>query len=127
MRRLLAFQLMLSEKKGLPLSRLLSLKETDTRFSKRKELKRLQEESASPKLHRKRVKVKEKEDESDPRKEVPSSGSSLRSFATGANPPSSNLSHMVLAFLPLQLLLRHSSPHHGFPFISLGRYLPPTG
>ena len=91
MRRLLAFQLMLSEKKGLPLSRLLSLKETDTRFSKRKELKRLQEESASPKLHGKRVKVEEKEDECGPRKEVLSSGSThftLRSFPTVADPPS---------------------------------------
>ena len=92
MRRLLAFQLMLSEKKGLPLSRLLSLKETDTRFSKRKEMKRLQEESASPKLHGKSVKVEEKKDECGPRKEVLSSGSThftLRNFPTGANPPSS--------------------------------------
>ena len=91
MRRLLAFQLMLSEKKRLPLSRLLSFKETDTRFSKRKEQKRLQEESASPKLHGKRIKVEEKEEESCPGKEVLSSGSThftLRSFPTGANPPS---------------------------------------
>ena len=46
----------------------------------------------------------------------------LSSFPTGAN-----LSHMVLAFLHLQLSLRPSSSHHGFPFISLARYLPPTG
>ena len=95
MRRLLAFlevfQLMLCEKKGLPLSRLLSLKETDTRFSKRRELKRLQEESASQKLHGKRVKVEEKEDESGPRKEILSSGSTnstLKNFPTEAKPPS---------------------------------------
>ena len=50
-RRLLAFQLMLTEKKGLPLSRLLSLKKADARFSKREEL-RVQEESASPMLKR---------------------------------------------------------------------------
>ena len=46
MRRLLTFlevfQLMLRDKKGLPLSRLLSLKETDDRFSKRRELKELE-------------------------------------------------------------------------------------
>ena len=44
MRRLLGFQLMLSKKKGLPLSRLLA----DSRDSKREEQMRLQEESASP-------------------------------------------------------------------------------
>ena len=96
MRRLLAFlevfQLMLREKKGLPqLSRLLSLKETDTRFSKRRELKGSQEESASQKLHGKMFKVEEKEDESGPRKEILSSGSTnstLKNFPTGAKPPS---------------------------------------
>ena len=62
MRRLLAFQLMLTQKKGLPLSRLLTLKEADTRFSKRKELRRLQEESASPMLSRKGIKVVEEEE-----------------------------------------------------------------
>ena len=95
MRRLLTFlevfQLMLCEKNGLPLSRLLSLKETDTRFSKRRELKRLQEESASQKLHGKRVKVEEKEDESGPRQEILSSSSTnstLKNFPTEAKPPS---------------------------------------
>ena len=39
---------MLTEKKGLPPSRLLTLKEADARYSKREELKRTQEESASP-------------------------------------------------------------------------------
>ena len=61
MRRLLAFQLMLTEKKGLPLSRLLTLKEADARYSKREELKREQEESASPMLERRRVKEEENE------------------------------------------------------------------
>ena len=50
MRRLLAFQLMLTEKKGMPLSRLLTLKKSDAKNFKRKELRRLQEESASPML-----------------------------------------------------------------------------
>ena len=99
MRRLLAFQLMLSKKKGLPLSRLLTIKETN---SKREEQMRLQEESASPFLNRKSAKVgkeeekvlgKEgvKEEESGLGKEVSSSGSTcftLRSFPTVADPPS---------------------------------------
>ena len=102
-RRLLAFQLMLTKKKGLPLSRLLTIKETNSRCSYREEQMRLQEESASPLLNRKSVKVVkdevsvgEKEDvkeekEADPGKEVLSSGSkhfTLRSFPTMANPPS---------------------------------------
>ena len=63
MRRLLAFQLMLTKKKGLPLSRLLAIKETDSRCSKREELRRVQEESASPLLDRsvKVLKAEEKE------------------------------------------------------------------
>ena len=61
MRRLLAFQLMLTVKKGLPLSRLLTLKEADARYSKREELKKEQEESASPMLERRRVKEEENE------------------------------------------------------------------
>ena len=53
MRRLLAYQLKLTQKRGLPLSRLLTLMESETRYSKRKEHRRLQEESASPMLSRK--------------------------------------------------------------------------
>ena len=98
MRRMLAFQLQLSVKRGLPLSRLLNL-DTNSRSK---------EESVSPQIKAKRVKVKmekrqdkeeivehtvkeEKVEESCPGKEVPSSGSThftLRSFPTGANPPS---------------------------------------
>ena len=48
MRRLLAFQLMLTKKRGLPKSRLLTLKEADARQSKREESLWMQEESASP-------------------------------------------------------------------------------
>ena len=62
-RRLLAFQLMLTEKKGLPLSRLLTLKEADARYSKREESKRMQEESASPMLKRRSFKAKVEEKE----------------------------------------------------------------
>ena len=54
MRRLLAYQLMLSQKRGLPLSRLLTLKESETRSSKRKE----QEESL---LTSRNAKAEEKE------------------------------------------------------------------
>ena len=60
-RRLLAFQLMLTEKRGLPMSRLLSSKTTDAR-SYREEMLREQEESASPVLRRRIVK-EEKEEE----------------------------------------------------------------
>ena len=60
-RRLLAFQLMLTKKKGLPLSRLLTIKETNSRCSNREEQMRLQEESASPLLNRKSVKVVKEE------------------------------------------------------------------
>ena len=94
-RWMLAFQQMLTVKRGLPLSRLL-LKESN---SKAKFLK-FQEESASPRLKAGRVKVKlekkeegnethtvkeEKEDKSHSRKEASTSGSkfsTLRSFPT---------------------------------------------
>ena len=98
MKRMLAFQLQLTVKRGLPLSRLLN-QDSNTKSK---------EESVSPKLKAKRVKVKiekrqdedeivehtvkeEKVEESCPGKEVSSSGSTdftLRSFPTGANPPS---------------------------------------
>ena len=98
MRRMLAFQLQLTVKRGLPLSRLLN-QDSNTKSK---------EESVSPKLKAKRVKVKmekrqdkeeivehtvkeEKVEESCPGKEVSSSGSTnftLRSFPTGANAPS---------------------------------------
>ena len=48
-RRLLAFQLMLTEKRGLPLSRLISSEKTKARSS-REEMMRVQEESAFPVL-----------------------------------------------------------------------------
>ena len=55
MRRLLAFQLMLTKKRGLPESRLLTLKEADARQSKREESLWMQEESASPLLRRRKA------------------------------------------------------------------------
>ena len=55
MRRLLAFQQMLTKKKGLPKSRLLTLKEADARQSKREESLWMQEESASPLLRRRQA------------------------------------------------------------------------
>ena len=60
-RRLLAFQWMLTEKRGLPLSRLLSSEKTEARSS-REEMMRVQEESASPVLRRRSIEGKEKED-----------------------------------------------------------------
>ena len=96
---------MLTIKKGLPLSRLLSHQKTDARSS-RADFLRLQEESSSPILKvRKEMKtkeeenkeeaakvdVKEKEEKSFPREGVPTSGSSiftLRNSQSGANPTS---------------------------------------
>ena len=92
MRRLLEFQLLLTKKKGLPLSRLLTkMKETVPRDSRREEQMRLQEESASPLLKSKKVNEDVKEEESGPGMGAPSSGSNdftLRSSPTVANPPS---------------------------------------
>ena len=64
MRRLLAFHLMLTKKRGLPKSRLLTLKEADARQSEREESLWMQEESASPLLRRRQVsKVKADKEE----------------------------------------------------------------
>ena len=98
-RRLLAFQAMLTVKRGLPMSRLLSEKKTDARSSKEDFLK-LQEESASPALKMRKEKEKVvkkeknmevvKEKEYCPREGVSSSGSpifTLRNSQTGASTP----------------------------------------
>ena len=103
MRRLLAFQAMLTVKKGLPLSRLLSNRKTDARSS-REDFLRLQEESSSPILKLRRTTetkeeneeeaVVEKEDEFCPREGVSTSGSTiftLRNSQSGVNNPSCNL------------------------------------
>merc|ERR1712105_229163 len=60
-RRLLAFQAMLTVKRGLPMSRLLSKQKTDARSSDM-EFLRLQEESASPALKVRKEKKTEKEE-----------------------------------------------------------------
>ena len=77
MKRLLAFQLMLSQRKGLPLSRLLKT--------------RLNEKSIRVKVEKEMKCTVKEEKEVCPEKEVSSSGPThltLRSFPTGANPPS---------------------------------------
>ena len=100
-RRMLAYQLMLTVKRGLPLSRLLSNQKTDARSSKVE----FQEEFSSPPLKVKeevvikkeeeevaKVEVKEEREEADcPRERVPTSESSiftLRNSQSGANPTS---------------------------------------
>ena len=100
-RRMLAYQLMLTVKRGLPLSRLLSNQKTEPRSSEIE----LQEEFALPPLEvKEEVAIKEekqevvaklvkeeKEEEGGQGKEVPTSGSkhfTLRSFPTVADPPS---------------------------------------
>ena len=100
-RRMLAYQLMLTVKRGLPLSRLLSNQKTDARSSKVE----FQEEFSSPPLKVKeevvikkeeeevaKVEVKEEREEADcPRERVSTSESSiftLRNSQSGANPTS---------------------------------------
>ena len=122
-RRLLAFQAMLTVKRGLPLSRLLSHQGTNTRFSKA-EINKLQEESASPTLKPRRVVVEikkeekkedvavpavkeEKEEVICPGEEVSSSESNnftLRNFQTGANQPSSQPLPQQPATTPFSVL-----------------------
>ena len=58
MRRLLAYQLLLTERRGLPLSRLLSLKKIEVK-SPRQRRRREEEVSASPQLKRGRRLVEE--------------------------------------------------------------------
>ena len=124
-RRMLAYQLMLTAKRGLPLSRLLCQQETDAR-SFGAGLLKLQEESASPQLKAERMEVKlekkqgeldmhnvkeEKEARSCPREEVSTGESTIftpRSSQTGANSPISQ---------PL--------PHGPFPALSPPLFTPP--
>ena len=65
MRGLLAFQLMLTKKRGLPKSRLLTLKEADARQSKMEESLWMQKESASPLLRRRKATVVEADKEEE--------------------------------------------------------------
>ena len=101
-RRMLAYQLMLTVKRGLPLSRLLLQKETNTKTSLK-----LLEESASPQQRGEKVEVKvekkgeeiemhtvkeEKEEENYPKEKVSTGGSTTftpRSSQTGDDFPSS--------------------------------------
>ena len=103
-RRMLAFQLMLTVKRGLPLSRLLSNQKTEPRSSKAK----LQEDFALPLLKvKEEVEIKEEKQEEVAKPEVgeekeevicPSEGvstsgssnSTLRNSQSGANPSSSH-------------------------------------
>ena len=68
LRRLLVHQLLLTEKRGLPLSRLLCLRRTEAKSQVRG--RREQEESASPMLRRRRPKVAGKEREEEVREGV---------------------------------------------------------
>ena len=100
LRRLLAHQLMLSERWGLPLSRLfLANKEKTEAKSLKVAAKKVKVESVSSRplkqeVEEEEVKVtvkEEKEEESGPGKEVPSSGSkyfTLRKFPSVADSPS---------------------------------------
>ena len=82
-RRLLAFQLMLTEKRGLPMSRLLSSKKPEARSS-REEMVREQEESASPVLRR-RITEAEKEDIHNVEKEEGEGSAPILEASTGGS------------------------------------------
>ena len=97
-RRMLAFQLMLTAKHGLPLSRLLGQQGTDAKSTNKAKLLKLQDEVAVLKVEKKQEesvapKVKEEKKEGACFREgVPSSDSSfstLRNSQTDANPTSS--------------------------------------
>ena len=134
---------MLTVKRGLPLSRLLLQKETNTKTSLK-----LLEESASPQQRGEKVEVKvekkgeeiemhkvkeEKEEENYPKEKVSTGGSTiLRRGALKLVMISHlpNLTHTALVFLPSQFLLRHFSPQPSFLYFqlhSLARCLVPTG
>ena len=112
-RRMLAFQLMLAEKRGLPLSRLLRLRETDAR-SPIEKVRRLEEKSAPPVLRERRTEVKEEEEkmlEGEIKEEdvrcnnmgASTGGSTLftpRSFQSDVIPPSSHPFPQVPPFFP---------------------------
>ena len=138
LRRLLAHQLILSERWGLPLSRLfLANKEKTEAKSPKVAAKKVKVESVSSRplkqvkqeVEEEEVKVtvkEEKEGESGPGKEVPSSGSkyfTLRNFPSVADFPSTQpLPHSPC--LPPSPVV---SPSPFFTLISLARCLPPTG
>ena len=138
LRRLLAHQLILSERWGLPLSRLfLANKEKTEAKSPKVAAKKVKVESVSSRplkqvkqeVEEEEVKVtvkEEKEEESGPGKEVPSSGSkyfTLRNFPSVADFPSTQpLPHSPC--LPASPVV---SPSPFFTLISLARCLPPTG
>ena len=123
-RRMLAFQLMLTEKRGLPLSRLLRLKETDAR-SPREKVRRLEEQSASPALKGRRTEVKEEKEnmhdgeEKEQGLRCNSAGASTgesniftqRSFQSEIFPPTSRLFPQVLGFPFSSLTLPSTSLH----------------
>ena len=121
---MLAFQLMLTEKRGLPLSRLLRLKETDAR-SPREKVRRLEEQSASPALKGRRTEVKEEKEnmhdgeEKEQGLRCNSAGASTgesniftqRSFQSEIFPPTSRLFPQVLGFPFSSLTLLSTSLH----------------
>ena len=106
-RRMLAYQLMLTVKRGLPLSRLLSNQKTDARSSDAEgfALPKVKEEVVIKKEEKleevAKVEVKEEREEVDcPRERVSSSESSnftLRNSQSGAN-PTSTPPHSIPAF-----------------------------
>ena len=115
-RRMLAFQMMLTERRGLPLSRLLHLRKTDAK-SPMVKVRRLEEKSASPvlKVRRTEVMVEKEEEEKMLEGEIKeegvrcnsvgalTGGSTLftpRSFQSGVFPPSSHPFPQVLPFFP---------------------------
>ena len=136
---MLSYQLMLTVKRGLPLSRLLSNQKTDARSTEAE----LQEESTLPPLKvKEEVVIKEEKQEEVAKPEVreereemecPGEGVSTSgsSIFTLRNSQPSNLPQLGLPFLPFQSPLHLSSPPHTlFPsskLHSIARCLLQTG
>ena len=111
-RRMLAYQLMLTVKRGLPLSRLLSNQKTDARSSRAEEFAlpplKVKEEVVTKKEEKLeevvKVEVKEEREEVNcPGEGVPTSGSSiftLRNSQSGANPTSTQPHSIPLLSVP---------------------------
>ena len=124
-RRMLAFQLMLTQRRGLPLSRL--LKEAGVRSSKER-TRRLIEESASPVLKGKRAKVKEEKNEHEEKEknDVRCKSAGVSAGESTLFTPRSSQSNVISpSSHPFPQMLPFFSPCFPPPPSSMPYYTPP--